>query len=100
MSRNGIGRVASAAGHSVADEFSRATNTRQTSKTQESADFQLVVTPAGRPGRFTARLGGRLVVASSRQPLLDGARVLLAEGADPRSRITMRHAGADHVALA
>jgi len=46
-----------------------------------------------------ACLGERVILESSRQPLLDAARVLLGEGADPRTRIQMRHAGAIHVAL-
>ncbi len=57
-----------------------------------------VVSPLGH-GRFEARLGERVILGSSRQPLLDAARVLLAEGADPGARIQMRHAGAIHVAL-
>jgi hypothetical protein len=39
------------------------------------------------------------LICSSRQPLLDAARVLLAEGAAPDTQIEMWHAGADHVAL-
>jgi hypothetical protein len=49
-------------------------------------------------GRFEARLNGRLICTSS-QPLLDGARVLLAEGLDPASPIAMRHEGASYDAL-
>jgi len=60
--------------------------------------FEIVVTPL-RCGKFAARLGDRIILKSSRQPLLDAARVLLAEGADPEARIGMRHAGANHVAL-
>jgi hypothetical protein len=41
----------------------------------------------------------RVICRSSRQPLLDGARVLLAEGTPPDTRIGMRHAGSSHVAL-
>src|SRR5262245_51465683 len=50
-------------------------------------------------GRFEARLGDRVISKSTRQPLLDAARILLAEGADPETPIAMRHAGADHAAL-
>jgi hypothetical protein len=39
------------------------------------------------------------LICTSRQPLLDAARVLLAEGVVPDTLIEMRHAGADHVAL-
>jgi hypothetical protein len=43
-----------------------------------------------RHGRFVARLGdGSVVVPSSRQPFLDAARVLLAEGADPAGTLVM-----------
>lgn len=54
--------------------------------------------PLGR-GRFEARHGERVLCVSSRQPLLDVARVLLAEGMPADTRITMRHAGANHDAL-
>ena len=50
-------------------------------------------------GRFETRLGDRVILKSSRQPLLDAARVLLAEGMAPDTRIAMRHAGANHDAL-
>jgi hypothetical protein len=58
----------------------------------------ITVSPIGR-GRFEARVGDRIILKSSRQPLLDAARVLLAEGIPPDTRITMRHAGANHDAL-
>jgi hypothetical protein len=52
----------------------------------------LVVAPET-PGRFTARLEStaELVVENSRQPLVDGARVLLGQGFDPGTPLTMRH---------
>lgn len=50
-------------------------------------------------GRFEARLGGRVILKSSRQPLLDAARVFLAEGVPPDTRIAMRHEDSPHVAL-
>jgi hypothetical protein len=50
-------------------------------------------------GLFEARFNGRVLVAGSRQPLLDAARVLVSEGHDPETTITMRHAGSDHDAL-
>ena len=56
---------------------------------------RLVVTPEHDPekaGRFAARLEstGEVVVASTRQPLVDGARELLARGFDPAALLTMR----------
>ena len=44
--------------------------------------------------RFTAVLDGEVIV-TSRQPLLEGARVLLRRGYDPDTRLTIRHAGSD-----
>ena len=46
-----------------------------------------------------ACLGERVILEFIRQPLLDAARVFLAEGADPKARIQMRHEGSPHVAL-
>jgi hypothetical protein len=61
--------------------------------------IQLTITPRpGKPGRFDVYVGDRLI-CSSRQPLLDAARVLLAEGIAPDAMVELRHAGADHVAL-
>ena len=61
--------------------------------------IQLTITPRrSTPGLFDARIGNRLI-CSSRQPLLDAARVLMAGGIAPDAQIEMRHAGADHVAL-
>ena len=60
--------------------------------------IEIIVTPQG-AGRFMACLGERVILKSSRQPLLDAARVLLAEGVDPKACIQMRHAGSKHVAL-
>jgi hypothetical protein len=51
----------------------------------------LTVSPA-RAGVFEARIEGRLI-CTSRQPLLDAARVLLAEGFDPDTYLVMRHFG-------
>jgi hypothetical protein len=45
------------------------------------------------PGRFTASVDGRVVVESSRQPFLDAARALIAEGQHPDTVIVMRHDG-------
>jgi hypothetical protein len=60
------------------------------------AVFRLVVaSETDSPGRFTARLEstGELLVSGSRQPLVDGARVLLARGFDPATPLTMRMEG-------
>jgi hypothetical protein len=51
----------------------------------------LAVSPT-RAGMFEARIDGRLI-CTSRQPLLDAARVLLAEGFDPDTYLVMRHLG-------
>jgi hypothetical protein len=62
----------------------------------------IIVSPRNPPlgrGRFEVRLGDRVILKSSRQPLLDAARVFLAEGVPPDTRIAMRHAGSDHDAL-
>lgn len=45
--------------------------------------------------RFDAYLDDALIT-TSRQPLLDGARVLLAPGVDPNAMLTMRHANRDY----
>lgn len=50
-------------------------------------------------GLYEAYLGERLICKSSYQPLLDAARVLLAEGVDPKAPIAMRHDGTTHMAL-
>ena len=49
------------------------------------------VTPAAKAGLYVASLGGRELV-TSRQPFLDVARVLLAEGVDPDEILIMRWA--------
>jgi hypothetical protein len=48
---------------------------------------------------FDATVDGRLILTRSTQPLLDGARGLLAAGVDPASWIVMRRAGSDTDAL-
>jgi hypothetical protein len=58
----------------------------------------LVVSPVGK-GRYAAHLGDRCVIASAREPFFAAARVLLAEGVDPGTPLTMRHAGSNTVAL-
>ena len=62
------------------------------------AAIRLVVTPEPDPekaGRFAARLEctGESLVVSTRQPLVDGARELLARGFDPATPLTMRMEG-------
>jgi hypothetical protein len=61
---------------------------------------RLIVRPVGDPqkaGSFVAWLEntGDLVVRS-RQPLVDGARELLARGFDPAALLTMRHEGSTY----
>ena len=58
----------------------------------------VVASEADSTGRFTAWLEstGDLLVASTRQPLVDGPRVLLAQGFDPGTPLTMRHEGSAH----
>jgi hypothetical protein len=52
---------------------------------------RLIATPDPRmAGRFTARLEGEVIVTMTRQPLVDGARELLARGFDPATPLTMR----------
>ena len=66
------------------------TNTREPRPTA----IRLIVAPES-AGRFTARLEstGEVIVSSTRQPLVDGARVLLARDFDPATPLTMRHEG-------
>jgi hypothetical protein len=54
---------------------------------------------SGRGQLFDGLFEGRLIITRSSQPLLDRARALLAKGIDPRTRILMRHVGADADAL-
>jgi hypothetical protein len=49
-------------------------------------------------GQFETRLGDRLICIS-RQPLLDAARVLAAEGVDPATPIAVRHESAEYDSL-
>ena len=53
-----------------------------------------------RRGKFSAHLpDGRKLLSSSRQPLLDAGRVLLAEGIPPDPRIAMQHKGSATIAM-
>jgi hypothetical protein len=49
-------------------------------------------------GRFEACLDGRLICIS-RQPLLDAARMLAADGVDPATLVAVRHEGVAYDAL-
>lgn len=40
---------------------------------------------------YYAKIGDRVIVSRSPQPLLDAGRVLINEGCDPQARIVMRH---------
>ena len=51
-----------------------------------------------RHGLFFVDLDGRQLCVS-RQPLLDGSRILLVEGVSPETPIDSRHAGADFDAM-
>jgi hypothetical protein len=51
-----------------------------------------------RAGMFEARIDNQLI-CTSRQPLLDAARVLLAEGFAPDAYLVMRHVGSAHDSL-
>jgi hypothetical protein len=50
----------------------------------------VVAERARRDGKYTAHHDGRLVVADVKEPFLDAARVLLAQGLDPAARYVMR----------
>jgi hypothetical protein len=61
----------------------------------------IVASEADSPGRFTARLeSGELLIAGSRQPLVDGARALLARGFDAGTPLTMRMEGKSYDSFA
>ena len=62
---------------------------------------RFLVTPEADPqkvGRFGACLESsrELIIRNSRQPLVDGARELLARGFDPATLLKMRHQGSLH----
>ena len=58
----------------------------------------ITVKPVDRYGTFAAYLGDRLLT-TSKQPFLDAARVLLAEGVDPTTWLSMRHFGSETISL-
>jgi hypothetical protein len=54
----------------------------------------------GTRGRlFDAELDGRVLVRRSAAPFCDAARLLLAEGVDPATKLVMRHSGSEIDAL-
>ena len=64
-----------------------------------AVELEIVPIPS-RPGCFAAYLpDGRGLIRASRQPLLDGARALAAEGAPSETVITVRHRGSTIVAM-
>ena len=68
---------------------------RVTSKvpTKGTHSLVIVVAPASRStGQFEAYLNDRQLCVS-RTPFYEAARVLMAEGVDPRTTLVMRHAG-------
>ena len=65
--------------------------------TQAYAVF-ITAVPLG-DSRFDAWCGGQLIAARTRQPLLDGARALLAAAYHPDTIAVMRHAGSEVDAL-
>jgi|SRR5262245_26255041 len=69
-----------------------------TERMLDAARLILRPDPKKKPGRFSARLEttGEIIIGSSRQPLVDGARELLARGFDPATPLTMRHEDSLH----
>jgi hypothetical protein len=63
----------------------------------ETRSYLITVSPVG-PGRYLAQLGGEVLIASSRQPFLDSARILLGRGVAPGALLVMRHEGDPTVA--
>jgi hypothetical protein len=65
------------------------------------ATIVIVVAPCEGGSGFSAHLesSGQLLVRSSRQPFLDAARELIAQGHDPSLTLIMRHHGSDVPAL-
>lgn len=62
---------------------------------------ELILKPVpGSPGRYSASRAdtGELILRSSRQPLLDGARTLAAAGAADDVILETRHKGSPHIA--
>lgn len=57
----------------------------------------ITAAPAGR-GRYHASVDGRYI-CSTRQPFLDAARCLAAQGIDPSTPIALVHAGSDTISM-
>jgi hypothetical protein len=58
----------------------------------------LILEPAG-PGKFRPLMDGVAISRPTRQPLLDGARALLAQGYPAETIVTTRHAGSATIAM-
>jgi hypothetical protein len=66
----------------------------------DNSSIVITVTPDRRPGRYRAFIGAEQeLLCVSRQPLLDGARKLLARGHYPWTILVMRWEGATEWAL-
>jgi hypothetical protein len=65
-----------------------------------SLDSEGRMVSSSRGQLFNGSVAGRMLVQRSRQPLLDAARVLLAEGVNPWVHLAMHHAGSSVAALA
>jgi hypothetical protein len=84
---------------------SNMSNSKFTSATLQGSVGTIVIVVApcegGQRGGFSAHLeaNGQLLVRSSRQPFLDAARELIAQGHDPSLTLIMRHRGSDVPAL-
>ena len=67
---------------------------------QRAGVIELELVPVrGKSDRFDAIMPDGRVLVRSRQPLFDGARVLLAEGVPPETCIAVRHRGSTIVAM-
>jgi hypothetical protein len=66
-----------------------------------SPTLVIIVSPTKSAGHFQAKLQhtDEVLVQNSRQPFLDGARVLVLRGYDPGVLLVMKHLGSDLVAL-
>jgi hypothetical protein len=74
----------------------KARSRRNSSEQQWSNQVRLVViSPNGAPDHYDGFVDGELLVASSRQPFVDAARVLPERGADSNSWLVLRHAASD-----
>lgn len=55
----------------------------------------IIITPTQRAGYYNARIGRRLLLTDSPQPLKDAVRLLVALGYDGNTRLLIRAEGAD-----